>query len=77
MIDAAMYLTMKHNKLLLTLEEACAEIGIAVGTAHNQISAKTFPIPHGKSGRNTVIDVRDLGAYIDRLRRHAQQAFEC
>jgi hypothetical protein len=53
----------------------CEEIGIATGTAHNQISAGTFPIASRIQGKSRVIDVRDLGEYIDRQRSHALQAF--
>jgi predicted site-specific integrase-resolvase len=73
-IDAFMFLGMKHKKMWLTLDEACGELGIKVGTAHNQICAGTFPIPTTKQGRHRVIDLRDLGDYIDRQRRHAHVA---
>jgi hypothetical protein len=44
-MDAGMYLALKYDKLTITLSVACEELGIAVGTAHNKISAGTFPIP--------------------------------
>lgn len=75
-MNAEMFLAMKHKKLILTLAEVCDEIGIAVGTGHNQVSNKTFPIPSRIQGKNRVVDIRDLGAYIDRERDIARQAFD-
>lgn len=74
-MDAGMFLGMKHKKLTLSLAEACDELGIAVGTAHNKISTGTFPIPSRIQGKNRVIDIRDLGEYIDNERKNARQAF--
>lgn len=74
-MNAAMFLTMKYNKMLLTLEEACSEIGMAKGTAHNKIGNGTFPLPSRIAGKNRIVDVRDLGEYIDREREQALQTF--
>lgn len=74
-MDAAIYLSMKHKKLTITLTEACSELGISVGTAHNKISNGTFPLPTRLAGKSRVVDVRDLGQYIDDERERARQEF--
>lgn len=74
-MNAGLFLSMKHNKLTLSLAEACEELGMAVGTAHNKISTGNFPIPSRIQGKNRVIDIRDLGEYIDRERENARRAF--
>ena len=74
-MNAEMFLGLKHKKMTLTLAEACDELGIAVGTAHNKISNRTFPIPTRIQGKNRMIDIRDLGEYIDSEREKARQEF--
>lgn len=74
-MNAEMFLGLKHKKMTLTLSEACDELGIAVGTAHNKISNQTFPIPTRIQGKNRMIDIRDLGEYIDNERKKARQEF--
>lgn len=75
-MDAAMYLLMKYKLMTITLTEACAEIGIAVGTAHNKISAGTLGFPTYIKGKSRAVDVRDLGKYIDDQRERARRVFE-
>lgn len=74
-MDAAIFLGLKYKKLILTLAEACEELGMALGTAHNKIGRGTFPVPSRIAGKSRVVDVRDLAEYIDREREHARQAF--
>lgn len=73
-MKATLFLGMKYERLILTLSEVCEEIGIVTGTAHNMLSAGTFPIPTRKEGRNRVADVRDVGSYIDLKREEAKNA---
>jgi len=74
-MNAHIFYGLKYGKLTLTLAEAAPELGMEVGTAHNQISAGTFPIPTRKLGKNRVIDVRDLADYIDQQRMLERQIF--
>jgi predicted site-specific integrase-resolvase len=71
-MKAQMFLIMKYERMTMTLAEVCAEISLELGTAHNKISAGTFPIPTRKEGRNRVADVRDVGAYLDQRWEHAK-----
>ncbi len=75
-MKAQMFLVMKYERMTMTLAEVCDEISIEVGTAHNKISAGTFPIPTRKEGRNRIADVRDVGEYLDRQRREAKEAYK-
>ncbi|MDR6395343.1 hypothetical protein ACTOWA_07115 [Herbaspirillum seropedicae] len=75
-MKAQMFLVMKYERMTMTLAEVCEEISLEVGTAHNKISAGTFPIPTRKEGRNRVADVRDVGEYLDRQRQEAKEAYE-
>lgn len=75
-MKAQLFLVMKYERMTMTLAEVCDEISIEVGTAHNKISAGTFPIPTRKEGRNRVADVRDVGEYLDRQRQEAKEAHE-
>lgn len=75
-MKAQLFLVMKYERMTMTLAEVCDEISIEVGTAHNKISAGTFPIPTRKEGRNRVADVRDVGEYLDRQRQEARDAHE-
>jgi len=75
-MKAQMFLVMKYERMTMTLAEVCEEISLEVGTAHNKISAGTFPIPTRKEGRNRVADVRDVGDYLDRQRQEAKKAYE-
>lgn len=74
-MKAQMFLVMKYERMTMTLAEVCEEISLEVGTAHNKISAGTFPIPTRKEGRNRVADVRDVGEYLDRQRQEAKEAY--
>lgn len=65
---AEMFLALKYDRMFLRLDELCAEIDIAVGTARNQLSAGTFPIPTRKPGKHVIADVRDVGKYLDECR---------
>ncbi|AYR25790.1 hypothetical protein [Herbaspirillum rubrisubalbicans] len=75
-MKAQMFLVMKYERMTMTLAEVCDEISMETGTAHNKISAGTFPIPTRKEGRNRVADVRDVGEYLDRQRQAAKEAHE-
>jgi predicted site-specific integrase-resolvase len=74
-VNAQVFYGLKFGKLTLTLTEVAPELGMEVGTAHNQISAGTFPIPTRKLGKNRVVDVRDLADYIDQQRLLARTIF--
>ena len=74
-MKAAQFLAMKYDRLVMTLSEVCEEISIVPGTAHNMLSAGTFPIPTRKEGRNRVADVRDVGDYLDTQRERAKAAY--
>ena len=71
-MKAAVFLAMKYERLTMKLEEVCEEIGVVRGTAHNLLSAGSFPIPTRKEGRNRVADVRDVGEYLDMQRERAR-----
>ena len=75
-MKAYLYLYDKYSKLTLTLPEVCEELSLAVGTAHNMLSLKRFPIPMRKVGRNLIADIRDVGEYFDRERQLAREAFD-
>lgn len=75
-MKAQLFLVMKYERMTMTLAEVCDEISIEVGTAHNKISAGTFPIPTRKEGRNRIADVRDVGEYLDKQRQEAREAHE-
>lgn len=64
---------MKYDRLVMTLSEVCDEISIVSGTAHNMLSAGTFPIPTRKEGRNRVADVRDVAEYLDKQRERSRE----
>jgi len=55
-----------YNKPRLNLKEVCEAIGMSMKTAYNQRSANTFPIP--MSGAPLHADIRDVVAYLDKLR---------
>lgn len=75
-MNTVLFLGLKYERLTLTFEQACGEMGIATGTGHNMLSAGTFPIPTRKEGRNRVVDVRDVAEYIDKVREAAKQEFD-
>jgi predicted DNA-binding transcriptional regulator AlpA len=75
-MKASMFLALKYDRLLLRLDEVCAEMGMAVQTARNQMSAGTFPIPTRKEGKYVLADVRDVGQYIDDCRDQARREWE-
>jgi len=58
-----------YNKPRLNLKEVCEAIGMSMKTAYNQRSANTFPIP--MSGDPLHADIRDVAAYLDKLRTPA------
>lgn len=74
-MNSQIFLGLKYGRLTLTLAEVAAELGIEVGTAHNQIGAGTFPIPTTKRGKKRVADLRDLAEYIDNQREQSKLAF--
>lgn len=75
-MNSEVFYGLKYGKLILTLTEVAAELGMEVGTAHNQIGAGTFPIPTRKMGKNRVADLRDLAKYIDQQREQSNQIFK-
>jgi hypothetical protein len=75
-MKAFLYLMGKYDSLTVTLPQTCNELGLVLGTAYNQISAGTFPIPLRKVGKNHIIDIRDLGDHLDQLRQEARELFE-
>lgn len=68
-MKAEMFLALKYNRMFMRLEEICAEIDIAIGTARNKLCSGTFPIPTRKSGKFVIADVRDVGKYLDDCRK--------
>lgn len=74
-MNSHVYYGLKFGKLIITLAEAAAELGLEVGTAHNQIGAGRFPLPTRKMGKNRVVDVRDLADYVDNQRSIAKSIF--
>ncbi len=74
-MNSHVYYGLKFGKLIITLTEAAAELGMEVGTARNQIGAGSFPLPTRKMGKNRVVDVRDLADYVDHQRSLAKQIF--
>lgn len=67
-MKAAMFLALKYDRMFLRLDEICAEVDMAIGTARNKLCAGTFPIPTRKSGKFVIADVRDVGKYLDDCR---------
>jgi len=74
-MNSHVYYGLKFGKLIITLAEAAAELGLEVGTAHNQIGTGSFPLPTRKMGKHRVVDVRDLADYVDHQRSLARQIF--
>jgi len=74
-MNSHVYYGLKFGKLIITLTEAAAELGMEVGTARNQIGEGSFPLPTRKMGKNRVVDVRDLADYVDHQRSLAKQIF--
>lgn len=54
------------QQLRISLVDASRWIGIRPGTARNWLCAGTFPIPTVLSGDRRLVDIRDLGEYLDR-----------
>lgn len=61
-----------YKKPRLNLREVCEAIGMSMKTAYNQRLANTFPI--ALSGDPLHADIRDVAAYLDRLRTPAVPA---
>ena len=59
-----------YNKPRLTLKEVCSAIGMEIKTAYNKRSAHSFPVP--MSGDPLTADVRDVAAYMDKLRSESK-----
>lgn len=55
-----------YGKPRLSLEEVCKVIGISVRTGYNQRNNNTFPIK--MTGNPLRADIRDVAAYLDKLR---------
>lgn len=70
-MKADIFLAMKYERLIMFLDEVANEIGIAPGSARNQVSAGTFPIATRKQGNRLIADVRDVGKYLDDCRDEA------
>jgi hypothetical protein len=58
-----------YGKPRLSLKEVCHAIGMPVKTAYNKRSARSFPVP--MNGDPLTADVRDVAAYLDRLREES------
>jgi predicted DNA-binding transcriptional regulator AlpA len=56
-----------ENRALLSLEEACEQLGIAVKTARNLLSAGTFPIKTVRLGGRRMVVSADLARFIRSL----------
>jgi hypothetical protein len=55
-----------YNKPRPTLKEVSEAIGMSIKTAYSHRSANTFPVP--MSGDPLHADIRDVAAYLDKLR---------
>lgn len=75
-MNAVLFLGLKYESLTVTLAQACKELNIQVSTAHNMLSAGTFPIPTRKEGRNRIADIRDLANYLDKMREQSIKEHE-
>lgn len=53
------------QRVRLTLKEACACLGIPLGTARNQISQKRFPLRVIQEEKLLYVLVQDLADYLD------------
>jgi hypothetical protein len=58
-----------YNKPRLTLEEVCHALGMNIRTAYNKRGARSFPIP--MTGTPLTADIRDVAAYLDKLREES------
>jgi predicted DNA-binding transcriptional regulator AlpA len=56
-----------ENRALVGLEEACAQLGIAVKTARNLLAADRFPIKTVKLGGRRMVVSADLARFIRSL----------
>lgn len=65
-MNAEFMLLAIYNAPVLTLEQVCKIIGIGRDTAYVQRSNGTFPIP--MRGKPLLADVRDVAAYMDKMR---------
>lgn len=74
-MDAAIFYGMKYKTLTITFSQACDELGINPNTGFNQVSRGEFPIPSRIQGKRRVVDIRDLGEYVERQRKDARNAF--
>ena len=59
-----------YNKPRLSLQEVCHALGMAYQTGVNQRSTGKFPIP--MTGSPLGADVREVAAYLDKLRQEAR-----
>lgn len=58
-----------YEKPRLTMDEVCHAIGMSKGTAYNKRSARVFPIP--MAGEPLTADIRDVAAYLDKMREES------
>ena len=59
---------MKTNQRLLTVKETGAYLGISPRSIYNQLSTDRFAIRPLRLGRSVRFDIRDLDAYVERLK---------
>lgn len=59
-----------YNKPRLSLKEVSHALGMSMKTVYNQRSSNSFPIP--MTGDPLHADIRDVAAYIDKLRTPMQ-----
>jgi len=74
MANAATMLYMKYDRVRLTVDEVAHELDMQPGSVRNQISRGVFPVASYTEGRNRFVDVRELGAYLDRMLESARLA---
>lgn len=55
------------GRVLIPFSEGVTALGLAVGSARNQLSHGTFPVPSVLQGSRRYIAVFDLAKYIDSL----------
>lgn len=75
-MNSYFYLGSKYQKLLLSVADVAAELGMSEGTIHNKIGNCTFPVPSRLEGRRRIVDIRDLAEYLDRQRAMSLEQFQ-
>jgi len=68
-LRAVDFLKMKYlGELLIPFDEACKCMGISKQTGYNWNTDGRFPVRTQKPGKSILVDIRDLGEYLDKCR---------